>query len=75
MFAIELDLFSIGTIAIPIHAKLVYKSTCIPYFNIIKHILKQLIEPVCVLVVNLIIPHDIVKHHLHETLSIQKWRR
>jgi hypothetical protein len=34
MFAIDLDLFSIRTITIPTHTKLVFKLACIPNLNI-----------------------------------------
>jgi hypothetical protein len=67
MFAIELDMFSIGTIKVPIHIELVSKPICIPNLSIAKPFPKQLIEPVCVLDVNLVIPPNIVKHHLLET--------
>ncbi len=45
-------------------------------FYKIEQVLKQPIEFVCVLVVNLIIPHDIIKQHLLvQPFSIQKWER
>jgi hypothetical protein len=67
MFAIELDMFSIGTIKVPIYIKPVFKLVCIPNLSIEKSFPKQLAEPMCVLNVNLAIPPDIVKHHLLET--------
>jgi hypothetical protein len=61
MFVIKLDLFAIGTIEVPIHIELVSKPIHIPDLNITKLVPKQHVEPVCVLVVNLVIPPDIVK--------------
>ncbi len=40
MFAIELDLFSIGTIAIPTHTKLVSKLNCILDLRITQQVQK-----------------------------------
>jgi hypothetical protein len=60
-------MFSIGTIKIPIHTELVFKLIHITNFNISKLIPKQLVEPICVLVVNLAIPPNIIKQHLSET--------
>jgi hypothetical protein len=34
MFATELDMFSIGTIEVPTHTKLVFKLVHIPYLSI-----------------------------------------
>jgi hypothetical protein len=53
MFATELDLFSIGTIELPIHTKSVFKLIHIIDLNIIKPVSKQLIEPICVLAISL----------------------
>jgi hypothetical protein len=66
MFATKLDLFSIGTITILTHTKSICKSAYIPNLSIAKQVPKP-IEPICVLVVNLPIPLDIVKQHLLET--------
>jgi hypothetical protein len=60
-------MFSIGTIEVPIHTKLVFKLIHIIDFSIAKLIPKQPIEPICVLVINLTIPLDIVEQHLLET--------
>jgi hypothetical protein len=49
MFATNLDLFSIGTIIIPIRIELVYKSVFILNINISKLVPKQLVELICVL--------------------------
>jgi len=61
MFATKLNLFSIRTILPYIHIKLVSKLDCIPDLSIIEHVPKQPIESIFVFVINLIIPHDIVK--------------
>ncbi len=55
MFAIKLDMFSIGTIKVPIHTELVFKPIHIIDLNIIKPVSKKLIELICVLVIYLII--------------------
>jgi len=55
MFATELDLFSIGTIELPIHTKSGFKPIHIIDLNIIKPVSKKLIELICVLVIYLII--------------------
>jgi hypothetical protein len=60
MFAIELDLFSIGTITIPTHIEHVPKLVYIPYIVIIEPIPKQPIKPVGVLAIKLAIPPNIV---------------
>jgi hypothetical protein len=60
MFAIKLDLFSIGTIIIPTHIELVFKLAYIPNLSISKLVPKQPIEPICVLIINLAIPPNIV---------------
>jgi hypothetical protein len=60
-------MLSIGTIAIPTHTKLVSKVACILDLNTIEPIPKQLVEPICVLVVNLAIPPNIIKQHLLKT--------
>jgi hypothetical protein len=62
-----MDLFSIRIIEIPTHIKPLSKPICIPNFNIAKSIPKQHVELVCVLVINLTIPPDIIKQHLPET--------
>jgi hypothetical protein len=68
MFATKLNLFSIRTIALPTHTKLVSKPIYIPNFSIIKLVPKQHIEPMlCVLAINLTIPLDIIKQHLPKT--------
>jgi hypothetical protein len=67
MFVIKLDLFSIGTIIIPIHIELVSKLAHIPNLSISKSIPKQPIERVCVLIINLVIPLDTIKQHLPKT--------
>jgi hypothetical protein len=66
MFAIELNMFSIGTIVVPTHIELVLKSTFLPNFSIAKPVPKQLVEPICVLVINLTIPPNIIKQCLLE---------
>jgi hypothetical protein len=40
MFATKLNFYSIGTITIPTHTELIFKSTCIPNFSIAKLVLK-----------------------------------
>jgi hypothetical protein len=67
MFAIELDLFSIGTIIIPIHTELVSKLAYIPNLSISKSIPKQHVERVYVLVINLAIPFDTINQRLPKT--------
>jgi hypothetical protein len=68
MFATKLNLFSIRTITIPTHTKLVFKPIYIPNFSIIKLVPKQHIEPMlCVLPISLVIPFDTVKQHLLKT--------
>jgi hypothetical protein len=62
-------LFSIGTKKIPIHIKQLYKPVYILNLSIAKSVLKQLVEPVCVLVVNLATPLDTIKQHLPKTFS------
>jgi fumarate reductase subunit D len=62
-------LFSIGTKKIPIHIKQLYKPVYILDFSIAKPVLKQLVEPICVLIVNLTIPLNTIKQHLLETFS------
>ncbi len=66
MSAMELNMFPIGTITIPIHIELVLKSTFIPYFNITKWDPKQLVETICVLAINLTIPPNVIKQCLLE---------
>ncbi len=66
MFAIELNMFSIGTIVVPTHTELVLKSTILPDFSITKPVPKQLVESICVLVINLTIPPNIIKQCLLE---------
>jgi hypothetical protein len=68
MFPTKLDLFSIGTIKIPIHTKLVSKPIHIPNLSITNLVPKQpSIELICVLAINLVIPPDTIKQHLFET--------
>ncbi len=67
MFTTLLDLFSIGTIAIPTHIELIFKIVYILDICILKPIIKQHVEMICVLVINLIIPPNIIKQHLLET--------
>jgi hypothetical protein len=67
MFVIKLNLFSIKIIIIPIHIKLVYKLVNKPNLSISKLVPKQHVEPVCDLVINLVIPFDIVKRDLPKT--------
>jgi hypothetical protein len=58
MFTTKLYLFSIGTITIPTHIEPIYKLTCILDLSIVvpkQHV--ELVELVCVLVVNLVIFH------------------
>jgi hypothetical protein len=64
MFATKLDLFSIGTIVVPTHTKPIFKIECISNLRITKHVQTQFVKLVCFVVVNLIIPLDIVKQHL-----------
>jgi hypothetical protein len=68
MFATKLDLFSIRTIVVPIHTKLVSIPNYKRSFRITYWVLKQQIEPICVLAINLIIPLYIVKQHCLRTL-------
>jgi hypothetical protein len=68
MFATKLDLFSIGTIKVPTHIKLISKPVHIPNLNIANLVLKKLVELVCVLVINLAIPLNIIKQHLPKML-------
>jgi hypothetical protein len=56
-------LFSIGTIAIPTHIEPISKIVYIPDICILKPILKQHVEPICVSVINLTLPPNIVKQH------------
>jgi len=51
IFAIKLDMFLVRTIAVPIHIELVPKLVYILEFSITKSILKQPLEPVCVLAI------------------------
>jgi CBS domain containing-hemolysin-like protein len=48
MFAIKLNLFSIGTIIVPIHIELVPKPICIPNIVMAEPILKQVAKPISV---------------------------
>jgi hypothetical protein len=64
MFAKKLYMFSIGTIEVPTYSKLVSKAN----LSILKLVPSQLVESVCVWVVNLAIPPNIVKQHLPKTL-------
>jgi hypothetical protein len=67
MFTTKLDMFSIGTITLPIHMESILKPVCILDLSITKLVPKQLVKLICVLVVNLIIPPDTIKQHLPET--------
>jgi hypothetical protein len=67
MFATELNMFSIGTIAVHTHTKPIPKLVYIPDIVIAEPVQNQHVKPVDVLVVKLVIPHDIVKQHLFET--------
>jgi hypothetical protein len=67
LFAIKLDLFSIGTIVVPIRIEPIFKIIYILDFNIAKLVPKQPIESVHILVINLVIPLDIIKQHLLKT--------
>lgn len=61
MFARKLDLFSIETIAIPAHTKLVIpKIDYIPNLKIAEQVPKQPIKLVYVLTINLVIPLDMI---------------
>jgi hypothetical protein len=64
MFATKLVLFSIGTIKVYTHTKLVSKPIHPPNLSITDLIPKLLVELVCVLIINLIIPLDSIKQHL-----------
>jgi hypothetical protein len=64
MFATKLELFSIGTIEVPIHTELISKPVHIPNHSMVDLIPKQFVELVCVLIINLIIPPDIIKQLL-----------
>ncbi len=72
MFATKLDLFSIGTIEVSTHTKLVSKPIHTPNLSIIDPIPKQLVESVCVLIINLFIPLDTIKQNLHEIFFYRK---
>jgi hypothetical protein len=64
MFAIKLDVFSIGTIVIPIHVEPISKTIYIQDLNIAKLVPKQSTS-MC-LVVNLAIPPNTIEQHLLE---------
>jgi hypothetical protein len=64
MFATKLDLFSIGTIKVPIHTEPISKLVHIPDLSIAKPVLKQHVEPICVLAINLVVFPNITKQHL-----------
>jgi len=70
LFAIELDLFSIKTIAIPTHIKLVPKPICILYIGIKELIQKQLVKMIGVLTVKLAIPPNTVNNTYLKLFSI-----
>jgi hypothetical protein len=74
MFTIDLDLFSIGTIIILTHIASISNLVFILDINIVKLIPKQHVELICVLVVNLVIPPNIVKQHLLMTFFHPKVR-
>jgi len=61
MFATRLDLFSIGTIAIPTHTKPIPKPVHILNIIMVEPILKQHVIPIYILVVKLATPPYIVK--------------
>jgi len=67
MFAIELDMFSIGTIIILIHTEPILKLVHVPNIVMLKQILKQPVKLISVLGVKLTIPPNIIKQHLPET--------
>jgi hypothetical protein len=75
MFAIELDLFSIGTMTIPTHIKHVAKPIYIPYIVIIELIPKQFVKSIGVLVVKLVMPPNIVQQHLPKTFFCLEVRK
>lgn len=64
MFITKLYLFLVGTIDIPIHTKLITKPIFIPNLSIVELVIKQRVELVRVLVINLVIPPNIIKQHL-----------
>ncbi len=66
MSVTEWDMFLIGTIEVPTHIEPVLKPICIPNLSIAKLVLKQYVELVCVLAINLIIPPNVIKQHLFE---------
>jgi hypothetical protein len=66
MIATELDLFSIGIIAVPTHTKHVPKQVCILDIIMVEPILKQHVVPIDLLAVKLTIPTNIIKQHLLE---------
>jgi hypothetical protein len=72
MFATKLDLFSIRTIEVSTHTKLVSKPIHTPNLNTTYPIPKQIVESVCVLIINLVIPLNTIKQHLPETFFHQK---
>jgi len=61
MFATKLDMFSIGTMTIPIHNEPIPIIDCVPNIVTIKLVLKQLVQSIDLLVVKLVIPPNIVK--------------
>jgi hypothetical protein len=65
-----LDLFSIGTIVIPktIQSKPISKLNQRIDVGMVEKVFEPHVEQVCVLLVNLVIPFDIVKQHLLRTL-------
>jgi hypothetical protein len=67
MFTTKLDLFSIGTVIVLTHTKLIPKPVYI--LDII------MVEPIDVLTMKLGIPLDIIKRHLHETFFHPKVRK
>ncbi len=72
MFAIELYMFSIGTISVCTHTKPIHTIECIPHIVTIELVLKQPIKPVGVLAMKLTIPPNIIKQHLPETFFHQE---
>ncbi len=52
MFTTKLNMFSIGTIAVPTHIEPIPKLTCIPNIGITKLVQKQPIKTIGILVIN-----------------------
>jgi len=56
----------------PTHTNLISKPIHTPNLSIVDPIPKQLVESVCILIINLIIPPDIIKQHLPEIFFHRK---